>query len=140
MEDVPTHHYFCPELGCLYQSTSGHGMKKHLGKEHEYTPDDLEAMSFWREQVCAWCQLSFGNIYEHRKHCQVRLHCAVNKLVLPEVGGDLMGDDPYNFEGEFEDEDPLEFAEAAYSDVGEEGGRSEVSQICLVRSGLVRLG
>ena len=111
-------------------------MKKHLGKEHEYTPDDLEAMSFWREQVCAWCQLSFGNIYEHRKHCQVRQHCAVNPLVLPEVGGDLMGDDPYNFGGEFEDEDPLEFAEAAYSDDGEEAGRSEsveVSQICLAR-------
>lgn len=100
-------------------------------------------MYFWREQVCAWCQLSIGNVYEHRKHCQVRLHCAVNKLVLPEVGGDvtdLMGDDPYNFEGEFEDEDPLEFAEAAYSDVEEEGGRSEVSQICLVRYGLVSLG
>jgi hypothetical protein len=51
-----------------------------------------------------------------------------------------MAGNPYNFGGEFNAEDPLEFAEAAYSDDGEEGGKSEVNQICLVRLGLVRLG
>jgi|LakMenEpi03Aug12_release.lakeMendotaPanAssembly.Ray.scaffolds.fasta_scaffold993169_2 hypothetical protein len=47
-----------------------------------------------------------------------------------------MAGNPYNFGGEFNAEDPLEFAEAAYSDDGEEAGRSEsveVSQICLAR-------
>jgi hypothetical protein len=51
-----THHYFCPEADCLYLSSSGHGMKKHPGNEHDNTPDDLEAMYFWCKQVCAWCQ------------------------------------------------------------------------------------
>ncbi len=56
-------------------------------------------------------------------HSQVRLHSPV----LHEVGGDvtdLMGNDPFNFGGddpnniggEFDAENPLEFAEAAYSD------------------------